>query len=222
MDDTTVIVTGGASGIGRATCLQYADEGASIVVADRQTEPREGGTPTHEQIIEAGGDAMYVETDVTDWDSVQAMVDEVLEVYEQIDILVNNAGVAENGPVEDFSNEWWERIMRVNLDGVFYCTKAVIPHMKDHGSGSIVNISSGAGKTGFPNLAAYCASKFGVIGFTESVAKELQEHGIPVNAVCPGRTQTAMTDFEGVSPEQVAETILAVSQADYTGRAVDV
>ncbi len=100
--------------------------------------------------------------------------------------------------------------------------KAVIPHMKNQETGTIVNISSGAGKTGIPGLAAYCGSKFAVIGMTEAVAREVNEYGITVNAVCPGRTQTAMTDFEGVPPEQVAETIYAVSNAEYTGRAVDV
>lgn len=218
----TVIITGASSGIGRETAFQYAEQGANVVVADVREEPRAADTPTHEEIQNDGGEAVFIETDVTDWQDVQRMVNRVLEEYGGIDVLVNNAGIAETAPVEETSEEDWQRIMRVNLDGVFHGTKAIVPHMKERGDGAIINISSGAGKTGFANLSAYCTSKFGVIGFTESVAKELEDYGVPVNAVCPGRTQTAMTDFEGVPPERVAETILEVSKADYTGRAVDV
>jgi len=100
--------------------------------------------------------------------------------------------------------------------------RAAIPAMKEQGEGVIVNIASGAGKTGIPDLAAYCGSKFAVIGMTEAVAREVSDHGITVNAVCPGRTKTAMTDFEGAPPQQVAETIMEVAAADFSGRAVDV
>jgi NAD(P)-dependent dehydrogenase (short-subunit alcohol dehydrogenase family) len=216
-----VVITGASSGIGRTTAQLYADHDATVVNADMREDPREDGVPTHTMIENNDGTASFIQTDVRDWQSVAAMVDEVVETYGRIDILVNNAGVAENGPIDELPVDDAQNIFRVNVDGVFHGMKAVVPHMKERGHGSIVNISSGAGKTGIPNLAAYCGSKFAVIGMTEAVAREVEEHSITVNAVCPGRTQTAMTDFEGVPPEQVAKTIFDVSNADYSGRAVD-
>lgn len=221
-DNQTVIVTGGSSGIGRTTCFAYAEQGYNVVVADVREDPREGGTPTYVQIQEDGGDAVFVETDVRDWSAVQNMVDAALDAYGQVDVLVNNAGFSERAPIDELPIEDAHRIFRINVDGVYHGMKAIVPHMKERGTGAIVNISSGAGKTGIPELAAYCGSKFAVIGMTEAVARELDGTGVTVNAVCPGRTQTAMTNFEGVPPEQVADTILDVSQANYTGRAVDV
>ncbi len=221
-DDHVVIVTGGASGIGRATSRLFAEQGFRVVVADVQEEPRAGGTPTHHLIREQGGDAVFVETDVRDWDAVQSMVEQSLDAYGQIDVMVNNAGVSERAPIDELPVEDAQQIFRVNVDGVYHGMKAVMPHMKERGTGAIVNVSSGAGKTGIPELAAYCGSKFAVIGMTEAVARELEGHGVTVNAVCPGRTQTAMTDFDGVPPGTVAETILDVSNADYTGQAADI
>lgn len=218
----TVVVTGGSSGIGRATCNRYAEAGYRVVIADVQQEPREGGMPTAERIQTGDGDAAFIETDVTEWDSVQALVDAVIDRYGCIDVLVNNAGVAERAPIDELAVEDAHRIFRINVDGVFHGMKAVIPHMRGRGAGSIVNVASGAGKAGMADLSAYCGSKFAVIGMTESVAKEVESDGITVNAVCPGRTATAMTDFEGDDPAHVADVIYETGQAGYTGRAVDV
>ncbi len=222
----TVIVTGGASGIGRETCLRFAEEGFRVVVADVREGPRdpdrEDGTPTHERIRQDGGEAMFVETDVREWDDVRAMVDTVLDRTGRIDVLVNNAGIARTAPIQDLSLEDWRETMRVNLDGPFHGIKAVVPHMVDRGDGAIVTVSSGAGKTGFAEFAAYSASKFGVIGLTEAVAKDLAGTGVRVNAVCPGTTRTAMTGYSGMDPERVAARIVAASQVDFTGEAVDV
>jgi 3-oxoacyl-[acyl-carrier protein] reductase len=220
--DSVTVVTGGASGIGRETCLRFADEGYRVVVADHREEPREGGTPTHEIIEEQGDDALFVETDVTDWEEVSTMVETVVETFGRIDVLVNNAGIARTAPIDELSQEDWDETMAVNLDGVFHCTKAVVPVLRENGEGAIVTISSVAGKTGYATYAAYSASKFGVIGFTEAVARDLEEDGIRVNAVCPGTTRTKMTDFEGIEPEKVAETIFEVSQRNDTGEAYDV
>lgn len=217
---TTVIVTGGASGIGRQTCLRYAARGASVVVGDVREEPREGGTPTHELIRDRGGEAMFVETDVRAWEEVRALVDRAVEEAGQIDVMVNNAGFAERAPIEEMEIADARRMFRVNVEGVYHGMKAVVPHMRERGRGSIVNISSQAGKRGVPELAAYCGSKFAVIGMTEAVAREVPRD-VTVNAVCPGRTKTAMTGFEGVPVEGVAEKIVEVADADYTGRAVD-
>jgi meso-butanediol dehydrogenase/(S,S)-butanediol dehydrogenase/diacetyl reductase len=220
--DQVVVITGASSGIGRTTAEHYARNGAAVVNADVRDEPRAADTPTHEHIQEQGGDARFIETDVRDWDSVTRMIDRVVEEYGRIDLLVNNAGVAENGSIDELPVADAQRIFRVNVDGVYHGMRAAIPSMKEQGEGVIVNIASGAGKTGIPDLAAYCGSKFAVIGMTEAVAREVSDHGITVNAVCPGRTKTAMTDFEGVPPQQVAETIMEVAAADFSGRAVDV
>lgn len=223
-DNKIVVITGASSGIGRTTALKYAKQGVTVVNADVRENPRkqEGKTPTHELIREQGGDAEFIQTDVTDWDAMKTMVDTVVDRYGEIDVFVNNAGFAENGPIEEMPLEDARKVFRINIDGVYHGMRAVVPVMKDQGHGTIINISSGAGKTGFAHLAAYCGSKFAVIGMTESVAKEVADHGITVNAVCPGRTKTAMTGFEGVPPENVAATIMDVEKADYTGRAVDV
>ncbi|MDY6771363.1 MAG: SDR family oxidoreductase [Candidatus Nanohaloarchaea archaeon] len=213
----TVVVTGGASGIGRATCERYADKGFNVAVLDKQQEPREGGTPTHELVQEHGSDATFIQVDVTDRSQVRDAFQQVVDEYGSIDVLVNNAGIAETETIADMDEATFDSIMQVNVYGVFHCTQAALPHMADNGS--IVNIASVAGKHGSAGLSAYCASKAAVIRFTDAASKELD---IPVNAVCPSRTQTAMTDFEGDPPEKVADTIYQVSQADYTGRAVDV
>ncbi|MDY6769017.1 MAG: SDR family oxidoreductase [Candidatus Nanohaloarchaea archaeon] len=217
----TVIVTGGASGIGRETCFRFAEEGYNVVVADVRKDPREGGPRTHEKLKSEGKQARFWETDVREWEQVQELVAKTLEWYGGVDVLVNNAGFAEKGNIEDTAIEDSHRIFRVNVEGVYHCMKAVVPHMKEQGSGSIVNVSSVAGKRGSAGHVDYCGSKFAVIGMTEALADEVEGDGITVNAVCPGRTRTAMTDFEGVPPEQVAQTILDVSEAGYTGRAVD-
>lgn len=221
-DRDAVIVTGASSGIGRSIAQTFADQGFPVVIGDIQKEPRLDGVPTHERIQRNGGNAIFVETDVRDHYDATALIDRAKNEYDGIELLVNNAGVAENGPTHEFPNDDWQNIMHVNLDGMFYCTKAALPHLLDQDTGQIINISSGAGKTGIPKLAAYCTSKFGVIGFTESIAKEYEPNGIRANAVCPGRTKTAMTSKEGVPPQRVADTVMDVYKADYTGRAVDV
>ncbi|MDY6776480.1 MAG: SDR family oxidoreductase [Candidatus Nanohaloarchaea archaeon] len=218
----TAIVTGGSSGIGRETCFRFAEEGYSVVVADIQREPREGGRPTHEVIEDEGGDASFVETDIRGWEEVQELVEKAVEWYGSIDVLVNNAGFAEKGPIEDTSIEDARKIFRVNAEGVYHGMKAVVPHMKEEVRGSIVNVSSVAGKKPSPGHVAYSGAKHAVIGMTNSLAKELEGTEIRVNAVCPGRTATAMTGFEGTSPEKVADTILEVIESEGSGRAVDV
>lgn len=209
----TVIITGAASGIGRATAKRFAEEGYQVGVLDKQEEPREGGEPTHE-LLE---DAFFVQADVRDRDSVTAAFEMIQEECDTIDVLVNNAGFAENGSFAEMDAETWHKIIEINLDGIFHCTQEALPLMDD---GAIVNISSGVGLHGAPELVAYSTSKFGVIGFTESLGRELDD--IRVNAVCPSRTKTAMTGFEGDDPADVAAIIYDVSQTEYTARAIDV
>lgn len=214
----TVLVTGGSSGIGRETCQRFHEEGYQVAVLDRQEEPREGGTPTHQLIQQDGGTATFVQADVTDREKIDRALEMVRARMGMIDVLVNNAGVAETAPIGEMDVETFDDIMQVNVYGVFHCTQASLEHLAE--DASIVNIASMAGKDGSPGLAAYCGSKAAVIRFTDAVAKELDE--VTVNAVCPRRTKTAMTDFEGDDPEKVADVIYETSQAEKTGEAVDV
>lgn len=218
----TAVITGAASGIGRETAFQLAEKGYSVVIGDMRKDPREGGPRTHEKLKSDGHEARYWETDVREWEEVQELVEKAVEWYGSVDLLVNNAGYAERAPIQELEIEEARKMFRVNVEGVFHGMKAVVPYMLDQGSGSIVNISSGAGKSGVRGLSAYSGSKFAVIGMTESVASELEMEPITVNAVCPGRTKTAMTGFEGVPVEKVARKIVEVSEAAYSGRAVDV
>lgn len=214
----TVIITGAASGIGRATARLFAENGYTVGIIDKQEEPREGGTPTHELIEQEGGDAFFIEANVRRRGEVDEAFDAIEDRIEEFEVLINNAGFAETVSIGDMRDHLWHKIMEVNVDGVYYCTQAALSGLGT--DGAIVNISSRVGKEGVADLSAYAAAKHAVLGFTESISKELDD--IRVNAVCPRRTKTAMTGFEGDPPEKVAETIYAVSQADYTGRAIDV
>ncbi len=214
----TVLVTGGSSGIGRETCQRFHEEGYQVAVLDRQEEPREGGTPTHQLIQQDAGTATFVQADVTDREQVDRAFEMVRARMGMIDVIVNNAGIAETAPIGEMDVETFDTIMRVNVYGVFHCTQASLEHLAE--DASIVNIASVAGKNGSPGLAAYCGSKAAVIRFSDAVATELDD--VTVNAVCPRRTKTAMTGFEGDEPSKVADVIYETSQADATGEAIDV
>lgn len=183
------IVTGGGRGIGRATAIALVQEGADVaIIARTARELRE----TAELIEAVGRRVLVYPGDVTKRTDVQRLVQGTLEAFGRIDILVNNAGVAFCKPFATTSEEEWRQTIEVNLYGVFLATKAVLPSMKRQGAGVIVNVSSGAGKYGFPSLAAYCASKFGLNGFTEALAREVAGDGIRVYAICPGGVNTRM------------------------------
>ncbi len=180
----TAIVTGGVRGIGQGIARRLASEGCNIVIWDKDIsafEPeRAGFTPAHLQSV-----------DVSDLDSVKAAFATTIEKTGTLEILVNNAGI--NGPVlpvMEYPEEQWSRVIAVNLNGVFHCTKAVLPTMKKAGYGRIVNVASAAGKEGVPGIAAYAASKHGVVGFTKSLSRELAETGILVNCIAPVMTET--------------------------------
>ena len=189
LENRVAIVTGGARGIGRAICLNLSQEGAKVVIPDINLD---GAQETARMIKDDGGEALATETDVTKKSEVQAMVTEAIETYRKIDILVNNAGVDIKNRVVDFEEADWDKIMNLNLKGVFLCTQAVLPSMMKRKYGRIVNISSMAGKTGEAYTAPYCTSKWGVIGFTQSVALEVGKYQITVNAVCPGCVETEL------------------------------
>jgi NAD(P)-dependent dehydrogenase (short-subunit alcohol dehydrogenase family) len=224
LENKVALVTGASSGIGRATALILAREGAKVVVSDvRERE----GNETANEIKQRHGEALFIPADVSDADDVETLVERTVSAYGRLDCACNNAGV-ENSmkPTADISMKEWDKVLDINLKGVWLCMKYEIPEMLEHG-GSIVNISSIAGQKGFANLAPYTASKFGIIGLTKTAALEYAKTGIRINAVCPGVIRTEMIDrviggdpdlekqyvaMEPVGrmgkPEEIAESVL--------------
>lgn len=194
LKDDVAIVTGGSSGIGRAVALLFAQEGAKVAVADLQRESRldEESPDTVTAIEQAGGEAMFVATDVSDSASVEAMVAAVEAAFGQINILVNNAGVFVRNAITEVSDDEWTRILSINLGGYFHTCRAVLSGMKAAGEGRIVNISSIHGIRGTGGAATYCASKGGIENLTKQLAAEYAPYNIRVNAVSPGTIRTAM------------------------------
>ncbi|HEY0544818.1 MAG TPA: 3-hydroxybutyrate dehydrogenase [Pyrinomonadaceae bacterium] len=190
LENKVAVITGGGRGIGRAIALAFAREGARVGVLARTAE--QVSRVAAEIQSECGVEAMPAECDVSVKESAEHALMNVRERFGGIDILVNNAGIAESAPVVKTSDELWERHIAINLNGTFYCTRAVLPQMFERGWGRIINIASIAGKTGAPYIAAYTASKHAVVGLTRSVALEVATRGVTVNAICPGYVETEM------------------------------
>jgi 2-dehydro-3-deoxy-L-rhamnonate dehydrogenase (NAD+) len=200
----TVIVTGVGKGIGRGAALRFASEGANILAADMDAGLLD---ETVGLIRKQGGKAIAYRLDVTRWTEVQGMAERALGEFGRVDVLVTSAGILGNNiAVQDLSLEEWDRVHAVNLTGVFYCCKAVIPPMARQGGGAIVNMASIAGKEGNPMMAAYSSSKAGVIALTKALGKELAPLGIRVNCIAPSMIDTDM--IKSV-PEAQRETLKA-------------
>ncbi|MEW6230343.1 MAG: SDR family oxidoreductase [Bacillota bacterium] len=183
------IITGGGLGIGRATAVLFAREGARVAIFDIDSASAE---ETTRLVREAGGEGLFFEVDVSDPTSVQVAVDQVERAFGKIDILVNNAGIYKKGNLLETSLEDWNRILAINLTGVFLCSKYCVERMARNGGGVIVNVASEAGLVGIKDQIAYNVSKGGVIALTRSAAVDFAERDIRVNCICPGTTETPL------------------------------
>lgn len=198
LSGTAALVTGASSGNGRAIARRFAEEGANVTIADVREDPRLGGESTHDLIETAGGNAQYVETDVTDVDALHTAVEATVDAYGSLDVMVNNAGVERQLPIEEATEEDFAWLMDINLKGVYFGCQAAIEQMVEQDDGgSIVNMSSIAGFRGLENSSLYCTSKGGVTNLTRELAVEHGENDIRVNALNPGFIETAMTMEDG-------------------------
>jgi NAD(P)-dependent dehydrogenase (short-subunit alcohol dehydrogenase family) len=200
LKEKVAIVTGAGAGIGQAIAQRYAREGARVTIAEIDSVT---GKATEDAIRKAGGEAMFVETDVGSEDQIKAMVEATLTRYGRIDILVNNAAVLiaqKEARAHELSNEVWDRTMAVNLRGYWLCSKYVIPSMLTQGSGCIILIASPTGMLGFPRLTAYSTSKGGILGLTRAMAVDYAPEQIRVNAIVPGTIDTPMNAEDFLIP----------------------
>jgi 3-oxoacyl-[acyl-carrier protein] reductase len=188
------VVTGGLRGIGRGIALGFAGEGADVAVMD--VRPESEAASLVEAITKTGGRGVYVQADVSSEAQVERAIEQVIAAFGRVDILVNNAGIVLESPVSEMPIADWDRIMNVNLRGVFICTRFVLPHMLAQGGGRIINMASQLGQIGGRTMAHYSASKAGVIGFTRALAREVARDNVLVNAIAPGPINTDMLASE--------------------------
>lgn len=220
LENKVVLVTGGSSGIGRASALASAREGANVIIADVDTE---GGKETLRLIKEIGAEAIFVKADVSIVADVDTLIKKAVETYGRLDCAFNNAGVEGTGvSTADYQEEDWDRLMRINLKGVWVCMKYEIRQMLRQKNGAIVNTSSIFGLVGSENKTAYAASKHGVIGLTKSAALEYVKAGIRINAICPSFIRTPMIERNIANKPGFEAYSLALSPAGRFGSPAEV
>ena len=226
----TALITGSTRGIGKETALLLLQKGLNVIISSSSQQSVDNVIQEiHDKFPSKKENVLGLKCDVTKQSDIKALVDVSVKRFGMIDILVNNAGIVYFKNILDTTEEEWDNTIDINLKGVFLFTKEVLPYMLENKSGGvIVNVSSGAGKSGFANLSAYCASKFGVIGFTESIANEVDDKNVKVMAICPGGVDTDMikdivkegynlSNKDLMKPEEVAKKIydMIFNQKDY-------
>ena len=216
LNERVAIITGGGSGLGEAASRLFAKEGAKVVVADFNVD---AAKRVADSIISEGGQALAVQVDVSDREKVDNMVNEVINTYGKIDILVNNAGITRDSTLKKMTTDQWNAVINTNLSGVFHCTSAVVNHMLEQGYGRIISTSSIVGTSGNFGQTNYAAAKAGVIGMTQTWAKELGPKGITANAVAPGFIETPMT---AAMPPEVLASMAAQVPRKRLGNPTDI
>lgn len=221
MKSKVALVTGGGAGMGRAICLQFAREGSKVLVAERNAQ---AGEETAVMIRDAGGEALFVQSDISRAADVDKMMRTCLDTYGRLDYAVNNAGVEGTlMPLAECSEENWDTIVGTNLKGTWMCLKAELHQMIKGGGGAIVNLSSVAGLGGFPGLAPYSAAKHGVLGLTKTAAMEYAVNNIRVNAICPGLIDTDMGNrFTGGPKSDLEQFIISLKPMKRRGSPAEV
>jgi len=215
LKDKVALITGGARGIGKAVALAYAREGAKLAICARTDSQIDA---TVREIQGLKGECRGWVCDVSLEESVKNLGQEIQKAYGRIDILVNNAGIMTRpAPLTELEVKKWDYTIAVNLRGPFLVTKEVLPLMVRQNSGSIINVSSGLGRSGYANFGAYSVSKWGVEGFTQTLAAEVRSHNIRVNSVDPGYVATKMTRYQGKEPESVPEVFVFLASDESRG-----
>jgi NAD(P)-dependent dehydrogenase (short-subunit alcohol dehydrogenase family) len=217
------MITGAGSGIGKSSALLFAQEGATVIVNDLLVER---GQETVEEIVQAGGKALFIQADVTEPDSVKSMVDQAIATYGRIDVLFNNAGISGIGAIHEVEPEDWDRVIRINIRGVFLPSKYVQPHMMERREGSVINMSSCIAEIGLARRASYSATKGAVLALTKSMQVDYAPYQIRVNALLPGTIMTPFvenylrTSYD--DPEQAIESLKKRQLSGDLGRPEDV
>ena len=215
LSSKVALITGGASGIGRATALLLAREGAAVTIADLNAQAGEAAVG---EITGNGGRAIFESADITRAEDCRRMVERAIREFGRIDILFNNAGIIRRATILDLSEDDWDRVMAVNAKSVYLLSREVIPHMQDQGGGSIINMASGWGLAGGAKAAVYCASKGAVVLLTKAMAIDHGPQNIRVNCICPGDTDTAMLRTEAQQLGEANDRLLADAAKRPLGR----